>query len=107
MAEAKPQVMEWERDQDYADKDRADAKDLKKAAHIHVLAAKLRAKVIRLKTLLPVIENKFNRKMAAHKAKIERLHEVCKDLEAAKLAQIRDLEEQIRSLEREAAGYER
>jgi hypothetical protein len=107
MAEARPQNSDWDKDRAIADHDRGRAGNLKVAARLHEKAARLKAKQARLRADVPVIEDKFNRKIASHHDKIARLHEVCKDLEAAKLARVKEIEEEIRSLEREAAEYER
>jgi hypothetical protein len=106
MAEARPQSFNWDRERDIADRDRGHAKDLKVAARLHEKAAKLQVKQAHLKAQIPQIEEKFNRKIVAHQAKMQRLHEICKDLEAAKLAKVKELEEDIRALEREASEYE-
>ena len=107
MAEAKPQAYDWDRERDYAEKDRVHAKDLKVAARLHEKAARLKVKQAHMKAQIPVIEEKFNRRIAAHQGKIARLHDICKDLEAAKIAHVKELEEDIRALEREAGEYER
>ena len=107
MVEARPQSFDWDKERAIADKDRVHAKDLKVAARLHEKAARLKVKQAHLKSQIPVIEEKFNRKIVAHQSKVQRLHEICKDLESAKLARVRELEEDIRALEHEAIEYER